>query len=356
MKPIYRNHGCRIAEYSQQGVRILFLENEFLRIGVLVDKGADIFQFLYKPTDTEFMLYTPRGLQPPAVQSIASDWGSFLDYYEGGWQEILPNGGPSCTYKGVEFGLHGEVTTIPWEYQIELDQPDIVKVTFSVRPFRSPYYLQREMTLKQNEPMLILEESLTNEGRETLQYMWGHHPAFGAPFLNESCRVDLPGQDLIIETFAGAAGTRLKGGGRHNWPLVQEGNGPTIDLSRPDAPGIEQEDLGYLVNLAEGWYAITNQDQKVGFAMSWSLETFPYLWIWRNFNMSTGYPWYGQVYTLALEPWSSYPSAGLVTAIENGTAVSLAPGETRTAELRAIAYQDLQKVTHVSFVGEVTGE
>jgi hypothetical protein len=72
--------------------------------------------------------------------------------------------------------------------------------------------------------------------------------------------------------------------------------------------------------------------------------------------MSTGYPWYGQVYTLALEPWSSYPSAGLVTAIENGTAVSLAPGETRTAELRAIAYQDLQKVTHVSFVGEVTGE
>jgi len=290
------------------------------------------------------------------VQSIASDWGSFLDYYEGGWQEILPNGGPSCTYKGVEFGLHGEVTTIPWEYQIELDQPDIVKVTFTVRPFRSPYYLQRKMTLKQYEPMLILEESLTNEGRETLQYMWGHHPAFGAPFLNESCRVDLPGEDLIIETFAGAAGTRLKGGERYNWPLVQEGNGPTIDFSRPDAPGIKQEDLGYLVNLPEGWYAITNQDQKVGFAMSWSLETFPYLWIWRNFNMSTGYPWYGQVYTLALEPWSSYPSGGLVTAIENGTAVSLAPGETRTAELRAIAYQGLQKVTHVSFAGEVTGE
>jgi galactose mutarotase-like enzyme len=361
MTPTYRNHGCRLAEYSLQGLRALFLENEYLRIGVLVDKGADIFQFLYKPSDTEFMLHTPRGIRPPAVQSISSEWGYFLDYYEGGWQEILPNGGPSCTYKGIEFGLHGEVTTIPWDYQIETDQPEIVVVTFSVRPFRTPYLLRRTMTLKQNEPLLLLKESLTNEGREPLQYMWGHHPAFGAPFLSRNCRIDLPridppGGDLMIETFAGAAGTRLKGGGRFNWPLVQEGENLVVDFSRADAPGIAQEDLGYIVNLPEGWYAITNQDQKVGFAMSWSLEAFPYLWIWRNFNMSTGYPWYGQVYTMALEPWSSYPSGGLKTATENGTAVSIAPGETHTAELRAVAYQGLQKVTHVSSSGEVSGE
>lgn len=356
MTPTYRNHGCRIADYSTHGLRTLFLENELLRIGVLAGKGADIFQFLYKPLDTEFMLHTPRGVRPPAVQSISSDWGSFLDYYEGGWQEILPNGGPSCTYKGVEFGLHGEVTTIPWDYQIKLDRPDIVQVTFSVRPFRSPYFLQRTMTLKQNEPLLLIEESLTNEGREPLEYMWGHHPAFGAPFLSENCRIDLPAGDLIIETIPGAAGTRLKGGGQHRWPWVREEDGPAVDFSRADPPGIEQEDLGYVVNLPEGWYAITNQDTRVGFAMSWSLETFPYLWIWRNFNMRTGYPWYGQVYTLALEPWSSYPSSGLVAAIDNGTAVKIAPGETHTAELRAFAYKGLQRVTNVSPGGEVSGE
>jgi galactose mutarotase-like enzyme len=352
----YRNHGCRLAEYSLHGVRALFLENKFLRVGVLVDKGADIFQFLYKPLDTEFMLHTPRGVRPPTVQSISSDWGSFLDYYEGGWQEILPNGGPSCTYKGVEFGLHGEITTIPWEYQIEVDDPETVKVTFSVRPFRSPYFLQRTMTLNQDEPILLMEESLTNEGSETLQYMWGHHPAFGAPFLSENCHIDLPAGDLIIETIAGAAGTRLKGGGRHKWPLVQEEEGPSIDFSRPGKQGIKQEDLGYLVNLPEGWYAITNQDRKVGFAMSWSLDTFPYLWIWRNFNMSTGYPWYGQVYTLAIEPWSSYPSAGLIKAIENGTAVTIEPGETHKAKLCATAFHGLQKVNSVSPEGEVSGE
>jgi galactose mutarotase-like enzyme len=353
MTSSYRNYHCRLAEYSYRGLRLLFLENSMLRIGVLVDKGADIFQFLYKPTDTEFMLHTPRGIRPPAVQNTGSQWGSFLDHYQGGWQEILPNGGPACTYKGVEFGLHGEITTIPWDYSIETDTPDEVRVTLFVRPFRTPFHLQRTMILRRDQPALIIEETLTNEGAEPMDYMWGHHPAFGAPFLGPNCRVDLPAGDLLVETFAGAAGTRLAGGGRHSWPILAGPNGAEVDFSRPDAPGSGHEDLGYVVNLPEGWYALTNQDSGVGFAMQWSLDIFPYLWVWRQFNQSNGYPWYGQVYTLALEPWSSYPSAGLISAIENGSAARLGPGESCHARLQAIAYQGVDRVTAVSATGAV---
>lgn len=355
MTPAYRNYGCRLSEYTMQGMKVLFLENEFLRVGILVDKGADIFQFLYKPLDTEFLLHTPRGIRPAATQNVASNWGSFLDYYEGGWQEILPNGGPACTHKGVDYGLHGEITTVPWQYQIETDTPECVRVTLAVRPFRTPFYLQRTMTLNQGESSLIITETLQNEGLETLDFMWGHHPAFGAPFLSPDCRIDLPGDDLLIETFAGAAGTRLQGGSKHAWPLVAEANGVSVDFSRPDPEGIQHEDLGYVINLPEGWYAITNQQKNVGFAMTWSLETFPYLWVWRQFNQSSGYPWFGQVYTLALEPWSSYPSAGLTTAVANSTAAQIEPGESKTTELRAIAYQGVQQVQHVSPAGEVRG-
>ncbi|MEA3335872.1 MAG: aldose 1-epimerase [Chloroflexota bacterium] len=355
MLPSYRNHQCRLAEYTYQGLRLVFLENEFLRVGVLVDKGADIFQFLHKPSDTEFMLHTPRGLRPPAVQSVGSGWGAFLDYYQGGWQEILPNGGPACTYKGVEFGLHGEVTTIPWDYFIGADTPAEVQVTLSVRPFRTPFHLQRTMTLRRGEPLLLIEEALTNEGAEAMDFMWGHHPAFGAPFLGPDCRVDLPAGDLLIETFAGAAGTRLTGGGQYRWPHVSEDGGVRVDFSRPDAPGTGHEDLGYVVNLPEGWYAVTNQATQVGLALTWSLETFPYLWIWRQFNQSNGYPWYGQVYTMALEPWSSYPSAGLITAIENRSAAKIDPGESRHAAIRAVAYQGFDRVSNVSPAGEITG-
>jgi len=108
------------------------------------------------------------------------------------------------------------------------------------------------------------------------------------------------------------------------------------------------------VNLPKGWYALTNQDTQVGFALWWSLETFPYLWIWRQFNQSAGYPWYGRVYTMALEPWSSYPSAGLLQAIDNGTARVLEPQQSLRASLRAIAYQGIRRVDDVSSSGEVT--
>ncbi|HEX9372730.1 MAG TPA: DUF4432 family protein [Roseiflexaceae bacterium] len=355
MTPAYRNHRCRIKEYDFQGQRVLFLENELLRVGVLVGKGADIFEFLHKPSDTEFMLHTPQGIRAPAVQSAASAWGSFLDYYEGGWQEILPNGGPASTYKQIEFGLHGEISTIPWQYRVDRDSPAEVQVTLEVRPFRTPFHLTRRMTLRSGEPVFAIDEQLVNEGGEPMRLMWGHHPALGAPFLGEACRVDLPGDDLILETFAGGAGTRLMHGGRHRWPVASEGAGAAVDFSRPDPPGAGHEDLGYVVNLPEGWYAITNQERAVGFAMAWSIDVFPYLWVWRQFNVSAGYPWYGRVYTMALEPWSSYPSAGLAAAIENGTAARLEPHQSVSATLRAIAYQGIRQVRHVSPDGVVDG-
>jgi len=352
MSPIYRNHSCRIREYTFEGQRLLFLENELLRLGIWVDKGADIFEFVHKPTDTDFMLHTPHGMRMPAVQSATSSQGSFLDYYEGGWQEILPNGGPACTYKQIEFGLHGEISTIPWQYTIGADSPDEVTVTVDVRPFRTPFHLTRQMTLRAGKAVLTMDETLTNEGREPMDLMWGHHPAFGSPFLSEACRVDLPQGDLIFETFAGGAGTRIQSSGKHHWPWAQEGD-VSIDFSRPDPIGVGHEDLGYVINLPEGWYAITNQKRQVGFAMAWSLDVFPYLWVWRNL-LRPGYPWYGRVYTMALEPWTSYPSAGLLTAIQNGSAIKLEAGQSKSVTLRAIAYENAQKVSHVSPEGIVT--
>lgn len=41
-----------------------------------------------------------------------------MDYHEGGWQEILPNFGNGGIYKGAEEGLHGEVSLVPWDFEI----------------------------------------------------------------------------------------------------------------------------------------------------------------------------------------------------------------------------------------------
>ena len=67
-----RNYACRINECVFRGLRCVILENQVIRISVAADKGADIYEFLHKPTDTEFLLRTPLGLraQPPVLPTI----------------------------------------------------------------------------------------------------------------------------------------------------------------------------------------------------------------------------------------------------------------------------------------------
>ena len=42
------------------------LENELLKISVLTDKGADIFELVHKKSDTDFMWRTPWSVRNPS--------------------------------------------------------------------------------------------------------------------------------------------------------------------------------------------------------------------------------------------------------------------------------------------------
>ena len=51
-----RNYGCRVSDsWTYRGLKTVVLENELLRIVILADKGADIYQFVYKPLDVDFL-------------------------------------------------------------------------------------------------------------------------------------------------------------------------------------------------------------------------------------------------------------------------------------------------------------
>src|SRR6266852_3531693 len=46
-------------------VRALRIENDLLAATVLLDKGADIYQLIYKPRDLDVLWKTPWGLKEP---------------------------------------------------------------------------------------------------------------------------------------------------------------------------------------------------------------------------------------------------------------------------------------------------
>jgi galactose mutarotase-like enzyme len=331
-----RNYACRITESVFRGLRCVTLENQLIRVSVVADKGADIYELLHKPTDTEFLLRTPLGLrrQPPALPTINLREGSFSDFYEGGWQELLPVAGdfPSES-KGAQFGQHGEVALLPWSYGINEDTPERISVTFSVDTTRTPFHLDRTMVLDNGEPVLQIQEKLKNVGDEQMEFMWAHHPAFGWPFLEEGCRINLPSCEVVVLGSEAPSTSRLVEQ-QSEWPHVKGKNGTTVDLSQMPGPEAKAHDLAFLRGFAEGRYSITNPMSGLSFRLSWQNKIFPYLWYWQVTRGAFGYPWYGTTYNLALEPHSSlFPM--LQRAIDQRHTIKLDAAAEISTELEA---------------------
>ncbi|MCO6449516.1 MAG: aldose 1-epimerase [Caldilineales bacterium] len=339
-------------------MKTLILENELLRVTVLLDKGSDIVEFRYKPLDLDVLLLAPGGIRNPnrGVLSAPSS-GPFLDYFSGGWNEVLPNGGPAIRYKGAELGQHGEVSLIPWDHAILEDTPDRVSARLWVRPLRTPFFLEKVLSLESGRAVLTIEEHLTNEGSEPLHAMWGHHIAFGRPFLDEGAVINTPARQFLVhEAMPGYEPRRFQPGFTGEWPHVPAPDGSLADASQVPAYGdMQAQEMAYLTGFDQGWYAITNPVRQAGFGIHFDPKLFRYVWYWQQLgDVAQGYPWWGRFHTAALEPWTSYPTNGLNEAIANGTALELQPGETVETKLTAVCYAGRSRVSAISADGDVS--
>ena len=135
-----RKSGCRVSlEYRYRGLRVGYLENDVLRVGILIDKGADVFELVYKPRDLDVLWHSPIPLRRSFAATSALPEGAFHDYYYGGWQEILPSAGwAEEPYLGASQGLHGELSLLPFDARVLEDAPGGVTVELETRLYRSP--------------------------------------------------------------------------------------------------------------------------------------------------------------------------------------------------------------------------
>ena len=348
-----RKQGCRISlDYTYKGMRIAYLENELIRVGVLLEKGADIFEFTYKPGDLDFMWQSPIPMRSQFVATSVLSEGNYHDYYYGGWQEILPSAGWSSEpYLGTFQGLHGEVSLLPSEARVIEDKPEQITLQTRVTLYRSPLTLERNLTLKTGQAGLFIQECLVNHSTGKFAIMWGHHPALGEPFLDDSCIVQAPATTVEVMDFhPNGLWSRES---QFKFPLVKNRRTQQLeDITKIRDRTAKSVDVMFLKELTEGWYGITNKRKQIGFGMAWDKDLFKYLWMWQNYGGHDDYPWYGRAYTCALEPFTSYPPAGIGEAIKNGTALYMQPGETIETELVAVAYEG-EGVKSISIDGAI---
>jgi hypothetical protein len=326
-----RNWKARLRDGTEHGLRIVTLENELLRIGILASKGADVVELNYKPRDLDFVWLAPGGVRDPAALAPTplDSRAAFRDTYPGGWQEIFPSGGSPSSHDGADIPQHGEVFNLPWDVAIVADTEDDVAVRFSVHTRKVPCRLEKTFRLRSGEGGFRIEERLCNDSPVAIRAMWGHHITFGPPFLVPGSRISVPeGVNVVPHSEPIApAGRRLSSTDRFAWP-VDPGNG--LDLSVVPDRGTES-DIAYLTGFPDGeaWYEVTRPGDGAGARIAWDGDQMPWVWFWQEFGGSTGYPWYGRLYTIGLEPFSSMPNLGLAEAVATGSALTLEPGETR---------------------------
>jgi len=329
-----RNKGCRWAEFYWKGIKTIIMENEVLRIEVLADKGTDIVEFLYKPKDIDFMWRGPIPIYQfsKMIPTISSKIGSFIDYYPGGWQEIFPNGGLPTEYKGTIIGLHGEISLLPWEYEVIDDSLEKISIKFKVRTYRTPFLVEKIIHIEKENPSITIEENITNEAEENMDFIWGHHPSFGKPFISSDCVIKIKKAKIIVAKGDGKSFSNLKQT-EGLWPFVEGVDGKKVDISRCPGENDKVSDVIFLTELQDNNYEIINEKLKIGFRLEFPISIFRNLWFWRVAKGSFNYPWYGRTYNIALEPFSSLPV--LSEAIKRGDNLSLEPWKNLKAKIIA---------------------
>jgi hypothetical protein len=353
-----RHHGCRVNDrITWQGMHAMILQNELIQVVLLIDKGAEIIQFLYKPSDMDFLWHSINELHNPStfMPVGGTDATPFFDRWAGGWFEVLPNNGPGNDYKNCHLGFYGETINIPWEYKILEDKPERVSVALWVKTYRMPFLLQKILTIESNQGCLKIEEQVTNLGNEELRFAWGHHPVIGAPFLDKSCRISMPKCKVIVLNDEDGPGNRMKLFQEGEWPIIEGSNGTPVDLRVVLPKENHSMDNCYMTEFDESAFvAVTNVQRKVGFGISWNPIVFKYMWLWQAFGGGVGYPWFQNSYQMGIEPWTSFPCAGLQKSIENQTAMTILPGGNLQTWLTAVAYSNDKEVSKISKNGKVS--
>ncbi len=333
---------CRLSEHSIAGMRAFYLENDLLKVGILADRGSDIFEFRYKPKNIDFLLRLSKGIRNPQTHfsQIRNTKNQFEDYYYGGWQVCLPNSAP-FNYRGAELGQHGEVSLIPWTIETIKTEHNIVSITLSTSPLRLPLKIERTLTLRSNSGSLEISERVLNVGKTELSIMWGQHIAFGLPFIDDEIVIDTNAKTMDTE-FSIPEHHRFKRGETFQWPDARNKNDEPDDAQIVNLKKTgTYSDMCFLEGYPrKAFYAIKNKKKNVGFSLTWNGEVFKVLWLWTELGATKDFPWWGDCYTVALEPWTSRWTGHPQQAIDNKEWLTLNAGETIETSFTATAFED----------------
>jgi hypothetical protein len=304
-----------VTETTVEGLAALAIENAHLRMLVIPELGGKVISLVRRPSGYEFLWRHPgRSLRPAAYGA------DFAAYDISGWDECFPSIAevvyPKEPWTGTVVPDHGELWTLPWHYQVEVDT--LRMWTHSVR---FAYHFQRTFHFTPSGGIDLAYE-VSNPTPFPLHGFWSMHPFFNVTpasrlLLPQGIRVRVEiSTDWRIAPFLGESPWPLAVDRRHNQP---------VDLSVMGAPDQGTIEKLYTTPLPEGWAALYHPDDEHFLAFTFDRDEIPFMGICQ---MRGGWPSTGEPsYSLILEPCNGWPDR-LDLAIDRGAGLVVPGGGT----------------------------
>lgn len=228
-----------------------------------------------------------------------------------GWEVMAPNAGEPGRIGPLDYPFHGSAGRGEWEVSE-------TRASYAVLQREDPMLGFRfDRRLELGPTHCLVDESLTNVSAEARAAAWGSHLAFGQDMLDGGCELELPGE-VLAGTLDGRTRTPVE---LAAW-LARPTEGSAALVFLGCEPGTQVA-------------SVRNQSQGVVARVSWDAAVFPYLWVWVELGGTQGWPWFGAVRALGVEPLSSWPDVGVAQLRQlNGTQVELAAGQRLVGQVR----------------------
>jgi galactose mutarotase-like enzyme len=320
-------------DWSYRGLRAIVLENELLRVIVLPEAGAKIWQITYKPLDAD-LLWTNSRIPPARLPSNSR----YDDVWSGGWDELFPND-EVAVIDGESYPDHGELWTGEWQAE-PWSRGNEVGVRLQYTTPISSIEVEKTIRLQRDQSRIEFRHRFTNRGRTSFPFLWKLHPAMT---VTPHHRIDFPPMQVALEPAF--PGTLAGAGELSQWPFIKTPAGD-IDLRHVTPEDARQLYFFYGTEIEGNWCALTNTASGLACGLQFDPKVFQCCWLfatyggWRNYNVAV------------LEPCTGYP-LNFDAMKAAGRHRTLASGESLQTDVRFLVQEGLRSVGHIDSSGKM---
>jgi galactose mutarotase-like enzyme len=259
-------------------VRIVRLENSFLRVDVAPEIGGRIISVYNKALDIEFLWRNKQLVLNPAQPGDAYD-----PRFYGGIDEVIPGDIPE-QIGALDCPDHGELWTLPLETQIAED-------ALSLRGVLPRWGLgyHKTITLRSSEPRIDMDYRIENRSGDPRIFLWKLHAALN---IDAGDTLLCPANKAIV---ADPSWSRWKTESPFPWPFI---HGARADLIPPEDG---TTDFLFLYDLKAGTIGCQRHALNAEFTIYFDTQAFPYACYFAS------YGGLDQHYTAVLEPCTAMP-------------------------------------------------